>query len=120
MGLHDPAGYRQAQADAAGVTVAGLLATEEAVEHAWLVFGGDTFAGVFNRHLDVAVLALHADANLAARRGVAHGVLDEIRDDALHARSVERERREIVAAGHAQSDALLLGPYSETVDRIGH
>ncbi len=120
MGLDEAAGDGQAEAAAALVPLAGLVAAEGDVEHARQVRLGDAAAlvGDVEQGRAVAAPGFGFDADGAARRGVPDGVVEQVVQGAaaFAGRDLDgRERREALDDG----DALDVGGGGDVGDRVG-
>ena len=76
LGLDETAHESEAEAGAAAGGVAG-----EPAEDGWQAFGLDPAAVVMDEELDAVLLLGRAEADVAAFRGVAEGVGDEVIED---------------------------------------
>src|SRR5690606_1197259 len=119
VGFDQCAGDGQADTAAAGVAGAGGVGAVEPVEEVVEMFGGDAVSGVGDREFGaVAAGQPAADGDLAAGRGVAQRVVEQVGQDLGEPVGIDGDGGGVVDRG-AQRDALRVELFTSGVDGVG-
>src|SRR5258707_7122520 len=102
MLLHDTSGDVQAKAHPREAAIVDVSGAVEALEHQRLIFDGDTNAAILHTEPCLGVLWPHPDHDARVARTVFERVLDQVNQQLLNARRVNRDHDSFI--GRLQLD----------------
>ena len=117
MGLNKMLGNCQAQPGS--TAAAGFIGFIKALENPDEIVRWNSFSGIFDGELNMAVLPGNTDINTAAGWGELDGVVNEINKDLLYPAAIRVDLRQVWLAFHCQVNAGAFGLQAQPLYRFG-